>query len=121
MGDGGADASDSEDSIGSKSGTRNECCEQLKYDRRLHGEALRCISKNKGFWVISKVGVFVGGVGGIPNILAFRALIAESGVASVLSDGSRVGMSSPALRCLWAVSINCGLNFFVGGFSAPLN
>lgn len=42
MGEGGVDASDSEDSMGSKSGTRNECCEELKYDRRLlSGEALR--------------------------------------------------------------------------------
>ena len=42
MGDGGLDASDSEDSIGSRSGTRNECCEELKYDRRLpSGDALR--------------------------------------------------------------------------------
>jgi len=37
---------------------------------------------------MSNVGVFVGGVGGegdIPSIRAFRALMTESGVASVLS------------------------------------
>lgn len=101
MGDGGLDASDSEDSIGSRSGTRNECCEELKYDRRLlSGEALRWISKNRGFDDKSYTGVLAGGVGGIPSIRAFRALMTESGLASVLSWGYSTGSSSPALRCL---------------------
>ena len=37
VGDGGLDDSDSEDSIGSRSGTRNECCEQENQDLRLDG------------------------------------------------------------------------------------
>jgi hypothetical protein len=103
--------------MGSKSGTRNECCEELKYDRRLlSGEALRWISKNKGFCDMSYVGVLTGGVGGIPSIRAFRALMADSGVASVFSWGYSTGSSSPALRCLWAVSISWGLNLLTGGF-----
>jgi hypothetical protein len=49
-GEGGLEASDSEDSMGSKSGIRKECCEQENQDRRLAGGiSARCISKNKGF------------------------------------------------------------------------
>ena len=37
VGDEGLDAPDSEDSMGSKSGTRNECCEHENQDLRLDG------------------------------------------------------------------------------------
>jgi len=53
------------------------------------------------------VGVLFGGCGEIPKIRAFRALIARlSGVASVLSEGRRAGVASPALRDLCALSIS---------------
>jgi len=73
---------------------------------------------------MSYVGVFVGGVGGegdIPSMRAFRALMTVSGVASVLSRGRSVGVSSPALRDLWAISINWGRNFFGGCLMTPLS
>lgn len=63
------------------------------------------------------VGVLFGGVGEMPSIRAFLALIALlSGVASVLSEGSSAGVASPALRDLCALSISCGANFLgLGG------
>jgi hypothetical protein len=118
VGDGGLDASDSDDSIGSKSGTRKECCEQENQDLRLDGgSSERWISKNSGFCEKSTVGVLFGGVGEIPRIRAFLALITLlSGVASVLSEGRSAGVASPVLRDLCAVSINCGANFLgLGG------
>ncbi len=115
--------------MGSRSGTRNECCEQENQDRRLEGgSSERWISRNKGlcdsgFSGRSIVGVLFGGVGEIPKIRAFLALMALlSGVASVLSEGSNAGVTSPALRDLCALSINCGANFLgLGGCLLPLD
>lgn len=45
----------------------------------------------------------------MPSILAVLELM-TSGVASVLSEGIRVGAISVALRDRWAVSISCGEN-----------
>lgn len=118
VGDGGLDASDSEDSIGSRSGTRKECCEQENQDlRREGGSSARWISKNRGFCERLIVAGLLGGVGEMPRIRAFLALTALlSGVASVLSEGSSAGVASPVLRDLCAVSISCGANFLgLGG------
>lgn len=61
--------------------------------------------------------VLLGGLGEIPSIRAFLALMALlSGVASVLSEGRSAGVASPVLRDLCAVSISCGGNFLgLGG------
>lgn len=123
IGDGGFDPSDSEDSMGSRSGTRNECCEHENQDLLLDGgSSERWISKNRGFCERgfcgkSIVGVLFGGVGEMPRMRALLALIALiSGVASVLSEGKSAGVASPALRVLCALSTNCGANFLgLGG------
>lgn len=106
----------------SRSGTRNECSEELKYDRRRasgHEAWPFCISRNSGFWVTSTFGELTGALGEIPSMRALRGLM-KSGVASVLSEGYSVGTLSLARRCRCAVSMSCGENFPFARFKIGL-